>query len=177
MFLVWWYPSIAPSSVGCPATLVSRDRNDLAHEPLLIFQALLQELSYASYLNVETAILPAPRNRAHLASYGRAINNALTRIPYMQFSIRLPIYNPSIFRADGKDSSSQLIASPMTSHFPPSPDTPEIRIPLKAAPSTRASEAELNATWEMWDMVRSMCGYNTRLTLSNIDFYCRPADA
>ncbi|KAI0314613.1 shk1 kinase-binding protein 1 [Amylostereum chailletii] len=123
--------------------------------------ALQQELSYASYLNVETVILPPPRNRDHLASYGRAINSCLSRTPYMQFSVRLPIYDPSIFRSEN--------ASPSTSPSPPfpsTPDTPGIRMPSRTPPSTRASEAELNATWEMWDMVRSMCGYNPRLTLT-----------
>jgi hypothetical protein len=24
----------------------------------------------------------------------------------------------------------------------------------------------MNATWEMWDVIRSICDYNTRLTLS-----------
>lgn len=33
-------------------------------------------------------------------------------------------------------------------------------------PPPCAPEGELNATWEMWDIVRSVCDYNSRLTLS-----------
>lgn len=29
-----------------------------------------------------------------------------------------------------------------------------------------APENEVNASWEMWDVIRSICDYNTRLTLS-----------
>ncbi|KAI0806015.1 PRMT5-domain-containing protein [Irpex lacteus] len=60
--------------------------------------ALLQELAYASYLNVHTAILPPPRNRDHVASYARAINAALASVSYMQLSVRLPIYDPSLIQ-------------------------------------------------------------------------------
>ncbi|KZV62913.1 PRMT5-domain-containing protein [Peniophora sp. CONT] len=102
--------------------------------------ALLQELSYASYLDVQTAILPPPRNRQHVASYARALNAALVRIPYMQLSIRLPIYDPSIFRDENTPSGER--------------------------PGSKASEAELNMCWEMWDAVRTLCGYNPRLTLA-----------
>ncbi|VDB88421.1 unnamed protein product [Peniophora sp. CBMAI 1063] len=102
--------------------------------------ALLQELSYASYLDVQTAILPPPRNRQHVASYARALNAALARIPYMQLSIRLPIYDPSIFRDENTSSGER--------------------------PGAKASEAELNMCWEMWDTVRTLCDYSPRLTLA-----------
>ncbi|KAI0049761.1 PRMT5-domain-containing protein [Auriscalpium vulgare] len=125
--------------------------------------ALQQELSYASYLDVHTAILPPPRNRDQIASYGRTINTCLSRTPYMQLSVRLPIYDPSIFRPHASRTSSP--ASP--SFAPEPPSTPSIRTPEPpTTPSTKASEAELNATWEMWDIVRSLCAYSPRLTLT-----------
>ncbi|KAH9986239.1 PRMT5 arginine-N-methyltransferase-domain-containing protein [Russula vinacea] len=107
--------------------------------------ALQQELSYASYLDVQTAIFPPPRNRSQIAAYGRAVNTCLARTPYMQFSIRLPIYDPSIFQAT-------------------SPRAPPLA--LRATKRPHPSEAELNATWEMWDAIRSICAYNPRLTLT-----------
>ncbi|KAI0064783.1 PRMT5-domain-containing protein [Artomyces pyxidatus] len=132
--------------------------------------ALQQELSYASYLDVQTAVLPPPRNRGQIASYGRAINTCLARTPYMQLSIRLPIYDPSIFQSDAAKPSASpppLATPDSVASFDSRPSTPEIRTPdLRNAPSTKASEAELNATWEMWDIVRSICAYNPRLTLT-----------
>ncbi|KAG6900677.1 hypothetical protein C0993_004986 [Termitomyces sp. T159_Od127] len=78
--------------------------------------ALQQELAYASYLNVQAAILPAPRNRDHVASYARIVNSCLKSAPYIHLSVRLPVYHPS--------------------------------------------------AWEIWDLVRAICDYNTRLTLT-----------
>ncbi|KAI0001496.1 PRMT5 arginine-N-methyltransferase-domain-containing protein [Russula compacta] len=127
--------------------------------------ALQQELSYASYLDVQTSILPPPRNRNQIAAYGRAINTCLARTPYMQFSIRLPIYDPSIFQTN---SPTRSTFAPSSS--PPSysslPSTPIRSSEFRGVPSTKASEAELNATWEMWDAIRSICAYNPRLTLT-----------
>ncbi|ETW83084.1 hypothetical protein HETIRDRAFT_417080 [Heterobasidion irregulare TC 32-1] len=126
--------------------------------------ALQQELSYASYLNVQTVILPPPRNREQIASYGRAINKCLEQTPYMQLSVRLPIYDPSIFepKQTRETSLSDIHGSPNGR------STPDIRTPdlRRSPPSTRASEGELNATWEMWDAIRSICDYNPRLTLT-----------
>ncbi|KAI0288002.1 PRMT5 arginine-N-methyltransferase-domain-containing protein [Russula brevipes] len=98
--------------------------------------ALQQELSYASYMDVQTVILPPPRNRNQIAAYGRAINNCLARTP-------------------------ALSALPSSA-----PSTPNRSPESRAAPLTKASEAELNATWEMWDAIRTICSYNPRLTLT-----------
>jgi protein arginine N-methyltransferase 5 len=124
-----------------------------------MFQALQQELAYASYLNIQTAILPAPRNRDHVASYARIVNACLKSLPYIYLSVRLPIYNPSAFQP-----------SPPASALPPAP--PSVSKPTLVVSDattgrlTPSSEGQLNATWEMWDVIRSMCDYNTRLTLS-----------
>ena len=61
-------------------------------------QALLQELSYASYLGIQNIILPPPRSRSQVGSYARAINACLARIPYLQLSVRIPIYDPSVIQ-------------------------------------------------------------------------------
>jgi type II protein arginine methyltransferase len=120
---------------------------------------------------VQIVIFPPPRNRSQIAAYGRAINTCLARTPYMQFSIRLPTYDPSIFQTNSPTRSTSgeprdRLPSPDPSS--PLPSTP-IRSPEpRASPSTKASEAELNATWEMWDAIRSICAYNPRLTLSEL---------
>ncbi|KAJ6531741.1 PRMT5 arginine-N-methyltransferase-domain-containing protein [Mycena capillaripes] len=122
--------------------------------------ALQQELAYASYLNIQTAILPAPRSREYVSSYARTVNACLKNTPYMHLSIRLPIYNPSVLEG----------------HLSPTPSSPSLRSP-SPAPSTprlvihddRGSETasgNLDGTWEMWDVIRSICNYNTRLSLT-----------
>ncbi|EEB88196.1 hypothetical protein MPER_14103, partial [Moniliophthora perniciosa FA553] len=56
--------------------------------------ALQQELTYASYLNIQTAILPPPRNRVYVTSYARIINSCLRNTPFMNLAVRLPVYDP-----------------------------------------------------------------------------------
>ncbi|KAF8992848.1 PRMT5-domain-containing protein [Cyathus striatus] len=133
--------------------------------------ALRQELAYASYLNIQTVILPAPRNRDHVASYARIVNTCLKNNPYVYFSVRLPIYNPSIFHQASTPLSSDHPASPSIPVQLSSPQTP-IKTPKLVISSAahgklaKSSEGELNATWEMWDLIRSICDYNPRLTLT-----------
>ncbi|KAF8071731.1 shk1 kinase-binding protein 1 [Lyophyllum atratum] len=129
--------------------------------------ALQQELAYASYLNVQSAILPAPRNREHVASYARIVNSCLKNTPYIHLSIQLPIYNPSVLQTN--PSSSLLGSEGITAAGSLSPSRSAPRLIISGSSSEKLSatpEGELNATWEMWDLVRSMCDYNTRLTLT-----------
>lgn len=149
----------------------------LFHE-LTLTKALRQELAYASYLGIRSAILPVPRQREHVASYARIVNSCLKNTPYIYLSVRLPIYDPSLFSPG--PSASPLLSfssppwSPSASIQPGTPKrSPEpTRMPAVMVSDTSSqrmpttSEGELNATWEMWDLIRSMCDYNTRLTLS-----------
>jgi protein arginine N-methyltransferase 5 len=118
--------------------------------------ALGQEISYAAYLNIYTVILPPPRNREHVASYARTVNTCLTKFPYISLSVRLPIYHPATFQPTQTQATQN--ASPV-----PSPAAPSLFVTDHVR---SASGNSLNATWEMWDVIRTMCDYNTRLTLS-----------
>ncbi|KAG8954225.1 methyltransferase protein [Tulasnella sp. 424] len=110
--------------------------------------ALRQELAYASYLNLSTVVLPPPRNRQHVSDYARAINGCFTNSPsvlssYVYLSIRIPL---SGIRKAGRSGS----ATPMGSNSTP----------------TVPTEADVNESWEMWDTIRTICGYNQRLSVS-----------
>ncbi|KAF8639417.1 hypothetical protein AX17_001507 [Amanita inopinata Kibby_2008] len=126
--------------------------------------ALRQEIAYASYLNIHTVILPPPRNRSHVASYARTINACLRKAPFLNFSVRLPIYNPSVLRPESPIIpliQSGSVESTRASRVP------TLLMPGNTSHSlSSAPEGELNATWEMWDVVRSICDYDTRLTLT-----------
>lgn len=116
-------------------------------------QALHQELSYASYLNIQVAILPPPRNRKHIAAYARAINSCLNTVPYIQISVLIPIYDPSVFQH-----------SPLPT-----------RLFAQGSSSSPSSYAQPSiATWEMWDTVRTICDYNPRLSIGE-DVCCVPS--
>ncbi|KAF7374956.1 Protein arginine N-methyltransferase [Mycena sanguinolenta] len=125
--------------------------------------ALQQELAYASYLNIPTAILPPPRSREHVSSYARTIHACLKSSSYIHLSIRLPIYNPSVLEGrltpmTSPSSSGGLLPGS------PTPSTPRLVVPDDRR--TETTSGNLDATWEMWDVIRSICDYNTRLSLT-----------
>jgi type II protein arginine methyltransferase len=94
-------------------------------------------------------ILPPPRNRHNTADYARAVNACLqSTSAYLQISIRLPIYDP---RSTSPNSLSQQ-----------QQDSDNVPLTVNA----RAPDGDLSSTWEMWDVIRTICGYNPRLTLS-----------
>ncbi|KAH6908994.1 shk1 kinase-binding protein 1 [Coprinopsis sp. MPI-PUGE-AT-0042] len=128
--------------------------------------ALQQELAYAGYLNITTAILPPPRNREYAASYARAINSCLKAAPYTTLSVRLPIYDPNVFQRSPPAENGPTSAGSQT--LLQSPQTPALVVSLPEinSESPQNTETSLNATWEMWDLIRSMCDYNPRLTLT-----------
>ncbi|KAJ7903607.1 PRMT5 arginine-N-methyltransferase-domain-containing protein [Mycena olivaceomarginata] len=123
--------------------------------------ALQQELAYASYLNIQTVILPPPRSREHVSSYARTVNACLKN-SHLYLSVRLPIYNPSAL--DGH--LSPISSPPLSGGLLPgsTPSTPRLVIPEDRG--TEATSGNLDATWEMWDVIRSICDYNTRLSLT-----------
>ncbi|CCM04304.1 uncharacterized protein FIBRA_06475 [Fibroporia radiculosa] len=107
--------------------------------------ALLQELAYASYLNIPCAILPPPRNRSQIAAYARAVNACLNAVPYTELSIRIPIYDPAMLHL--------------------SPATPKPTASVSSSTVLFSDEPSV-ATWEMWDAIRTVCDYNPRLSLT-----------
>ncbi|KAG9005117.1 methyltransferase protein [Tulasnella sp. JGI-2019a] len=112
--------------------------------------ALRQELTYASYLNLGAVILPPPRNRKHVADYARAISGCFSNTPpavsaYLHLSVRIPVGRVSVQSPAGASS--------------------------KTGATTVDDTTELNPSdmWEMWDVIKTVCGYNPRLTLT-LDF-------
>ncbi|TIB36818.1 hypothetical protein E3P86_02369 [Wallemia ichthyophaga] len=98
--------------------------------------ALKQEVAYASYLSIHTLILPAPKNRKHVADYARSVMAALDSTSYLQLSVMIPVSDPAELEQSG--------VSPALSEF-------------KGDPSS---------TWEVWDAIRTLCDYSPRLGLA-----------
>ncbi|KAF5377338.1 hypothetical protein D9757_008023 [Collybiopsis confluens] len=125
--------------------------------------ALQQELAYASYLNIQRAILPAPRNRDRIASYARTVRACLQN-PFMSLAVRLPVYDTGAVDAVSSLSSSS------SSSLSSAPSTPRLLVSNGASRLTpspgRPLEAYIDAAWETWDLIRSICDYNNRLTLA-----------
>lgn len=125
----------------------------------------MQELAYASYLNVSVAILPPPRNRTHVPSYARAIRACLDKIPYMYLSVRVPVYDPSVFQ---QFTPTPRPCSPSPSISSSSIASSGSTTSSKSGTFPLTTEEEFNSTWEMWDVIRSVCESNPRLSLSEL---------
>ncbi|KAL7415886.1 PRMT5 arginine-N-methyltransferase-domain-containing protein [Mrakia frigida] len=118
--------------------------------------ALRHELAQAVYLNVPVVILPPPRNRALVADYARAVNACLAAGgPFGQISIRIPISDPAeLVHPIGGSRSSSSIPSRASGTASARLSTAQPGIP------------DPSATWEIWDCIRTICGYNPRLSLT-----------
>ena len=74
----------------------------------------------------------------------------------MEFSVRVPIYD-----------AVTVMQVPSRSPSPaPSPIDPPSRFSPASADTAGAPPESNMTTWEMWDTIRTICGYNPRLTLS-----------
>nr|XP_019049064.1 protein arginine N-methyltransferase 5 [Kwoniella bestiolae CBS 10118]OCF27994.1 protein arginine N-methyltransferase 5 [Kwoniella bestiolae CBS 10118] len=123
--------------------------------------ALRSEMAQALYLSLPVLIIPAPQliNRAFLPSYARAISNLLHMggsSAFTQISIRIPISDPMINQANNTNTTSNpqnlRIASGASSTM--------------SAKSTAGATGDPSSTWEMWDCIRTLCGYHPRLSVT-----------
>lgn len=132
--------------------------------------ALKQEIAYATYLGLEWVIVPPPVDRMHAVSFGRTIRSCLESSTYMHLVIRLPLYDPAVFKTTQRSPSldtSFTVASPSisSSGFMTVPGSPMPEMSRRRAFTLKASEAQYSGTWEMWDTIRSVCGYHPNLHL------------
>ena len=134
--------------------------------------ALKQEIAYATYMGVTTVVVPPPVDRAHAVSYGRAIRTCLEGSVFMHIAVRLPLYDPAVFTTSQRTPSLDSSFSPSTANsmtgspgFMTVPGSPMPAMTRPRAFTLKASESEYSGTWEMWDSIRSACGYHQRLHL------------
>jgi protein arginine N-methyltransferase 5 len=114
-------------------------------------QVLNIEIAYASFCGVGNIIIPGPRTRGSsatdndgLVQYARAIQEALTIGSYMQMAIHLPMYGQEV----PKDLTGDLL--------------PFARDESSAE---RNRQVDLYEAWDAWNLIRSVCKYNSRLSV------------
>ena len=117
-------------------------------------QVLNVEVAYASFCGVGNIIIPGPRRYGSKATdndgimqYARAIQEALAIGSYTQIAIHIPMYG----REDMRDITGDLL--PFARDSGPSGNT------------NASSEIDLYETWDAWNLIRSVCKYNSRLSV------------
>ena len=120
-------------------------------------QVLNQEIAYAAFCGMNNLIIPGPcgdhnehLTKTNVAQYARAIAQALATGPYLQLHISLPMHQV------GEKASSTSFKS-LASRSRPAYSS---GVPEQVSP-----EESWLATWEAWDLIRSVCRYDSRLSV------------
>jgi len=116
-------------------------------------QVLNIEIAYASFCGVGNVIIPGPRTYCNgstdndgLVQYARAIQEALTIGSYLQMALHIPMYGQD----EKKDMTGDLL--------------PIARAHLSEE-SMGNKEIDIYETWDAWNLIRTVCKYNARLSV------------
>jgi type II protein arginine methyltransferase len=119
-------------------------------------QVLTMEIAYAAFCGVGNVIVQGPRTYSNgrddtsgLIQYARAVQEALGIGNYVQIAIHLPMY----------DQGESPIKEPIGDL------APFVREGFNSEESRTVRDVDLYSTWDAWNMVRSVCQYNSRLSL------------
>ncbi|KAF2401517.1 arginine N-methyltransferas-like protein [Trichodelitschia bisporula] len=117
-------------------------------------QVFSLEVAYAAFCGVQNIMIPGPAVEgrvltSRLAQYARCILEALRSGPYMQFHILLPMTPSPIFAQTPGLNLSQFA-----------------KLPNHADAEDYVSSSDAWSTWETWNLIRTVCSYNTRLSVA-----------
>jgi protein arginine N-methyltransferase 5 len=114
------------------------------------------EIAYAAFCGVGNVIIPGPRiyNNGRNATsglilYARALQEALGIGNYVHMVIHLPMY----------DHGDPPMKEPVGDL------APFVRDDYSSAHSEKLKESDLYCTWDAWNTIRSVCQYNSRLSV------------
>lgn len=118
-------------------------------------QVLNIEIAYASFCGVGNIIIPGPRSYSSgissndgLIQYARAVQEALTIGSYIQMAVHVPMY--------GNDEKKEMFG-----------DLRPFARDYKSSEESKANrEVDLYETWDAWNLIRSVCKYNSRLSVA-----------
>jgi len=119
-------------------------------------QVLIMEIAYAAFCGISNVIIPGPRHYSNdrddtsgLMQYARAIQEALAIGSYVQMAIHLPMY----------DHGDPPMKEPIGDL------APFVREDYSSVDSEKVKESDLYGTWDSWNTIRSVCQYNSRLSV------------
>ena len=114
-------------------------------------QVLKLELSHAAFCGITYVLMPGPRMHGRsehdggVLQYARAILDGLSQGPYMQLYVWLPMMDHSDDHREGMGDLAAFVRE----RFRKQED--------------HSRRLDLFGTWEVWDMIRSICKYSSRL--------------
>jgi protein arginine N-methyltransferase 5 len=115
-------------------------------------QVLTMEVAYAAFCGVGNIIIQGPRRYSNssedtdgVLQYARAIQEALSVGSYVQMSIHMPMYRQE--ETHVKELIGDLAKMARDEYSPVDGD----------------KEPELYGSWDAWNVIRTVCKYNSRL--------------
>jgi protein arginine N-methyltransferase 5 len=119
------------------------------------------EIEYAAFCGVGNVIIPGPRRHSNgrddtsgLVQYARAIQEALSVGTYVNVAIHIPMYDQG--ETHTKDPIGELAPFARENY-------------CSAIDQVNAAkDAELFSTWDSWNTIRSVCNYNSRLSVGKL---------
>jgi protein arginine N-methyltransferase 5 len=117
-------------------------------------QVLNIEIAYASFCGIGNVIIPGPRTYSSgptesdgLIQYARAIQEALSIGSYIQIAIHIPMF--------GYEETTEITGDLF----------PFARDQRPSGKSKGNKNVDLFETWDAWNLIRSLCKYNARLSV------------
>ena len=182
-------PSLSPADTTlAPSDIVSQllafvsPWIDLSSPDPVIYnlsrQVLELEVAYAAFCGIGNVILPSPRlhhGKLHgdgITQYAYAISEALNIGAYLQFSISLPMMDIPEEEDDNDDRSLAVRARrsymglPVHEYedtFAEELGEGKGGIPGGSRPSSHLGKFDFFGTWDAWNVIRTVCKYNSRL--------------
>ncbi|KAJ5101726.1 hypothetical protein NUU61_003948 [Penicillium alfredii] len=118
-------------------------------------QVLMLEVAYAAFCGIGYLLVPGPKlhhggmHSEGVTYYARAIQDALSLGPYIQYHIWLPMIDNPELELDAIGDLAPLARE-------------EYLVPEEG----NSAKQDLFGTWDAWDSIRRTCKYHTRLFLA-----------
>ncbi|KKY17616.1 putative protein methyltransferase [Diplodia seriata] len=122
-------------------------------------QAFTQEVAYASFCGVGNIIVQGPKlhhgdlEGTGVSQFARSILEALAVGPYINIVILQPMVDDP--NADLNDEMGHLAPFAREKY-------------MKASSSKQNAEVDLFGTWDAWNLIRTVCKYNSRLSVGSV---------
>ena len=119
-------------------------------------QILKLELTYAAFCGITYVLVAAPRSLRNNSSdngivqYARTILEALNHGPYMQIHIWMPMI-------DHTDKDEYIVGDLVPREEYQDGNTQDVK------------KVDIFGTWAVWNAIRSMCKYHSRLCVGKLD--------
>jgi len=173
--------TLAPNDIVSQLLAVASPWIDISSPDPVIYhisrQVLELEMAYAAFCGIGNIILPSPKlhhGKLHgegITQYAYAISEALNIGPYLHFSVSLPMMDIPEEEKEDDDRSPVTRARGRFMGFS-TDEYEELCAQEGEEKSGRASDSrssqksvsfDLFGTWDAWNVIRTICKYNSRL--------------